>query len=261
MKIINSSVENITPAKYNLESIYKHIELCGRTCYKSEDKITGDSYKRFCEMIKNNNHLSCFEHGTVYLKSTPVDSDYKDVIYRHTMNNYSVVKKYCITTNMRVIIENHWEKDLQYLCEPTEFHEKRFTFRIICDRAVSHEWVRHRHLSFSQESQRYCNYSKDKYNNEITFVRPHWVNINADSGPSYNWVEAMEDAENYYFTLLDKGIKPQDARAVLPNSTKTEFVVTGFWHDWVKFIDLRTSSAAHPDIKKLAEEVKVFIYK
>ena len=123
----------------------------------------------------------------------------------------------------------------------------------ITDRAVTHELVRHRLASFTQESQRYCNYSKDKFNNEVTFIEPWWISDSdpIDSDVAYPWITAIGTAEQEYFKLLDIGMTPQDARAVLPNSTKTEIGVTTNYREWRHILKLRCSNAAHPDIRRL----------
>jgi len=123
----------------------------------------------------------------------------------------------------------------------------------ITDRAVTHELVRHRLASFTQESQRYCNYSKDKFNNEVTFVEPWWMSDSdpIDSDVAYPWITGIGTAEQEYFKLLDIGMAPQDARAVLPNSTKTEIGVTANYREWRHILKLRCSDAAHPDIRRL----------
>ena len=122
--------------------------------------------------------------------------------------------------------------------------------RVICDRGVSHEWVRHRVASYSQESTRYCNYSKDKFGGEITFIKP----AKLDEGtPEYNaWAKAMENAERSYFELLSMGVAPETARSVLPNSLKTEFICTMNLREWRHFFSLRTAPAAHPDMRAVA---------
>lgn len=208
-------------------------------------------------------NCSVFEHGTVYLSVYPKPSNTPDIIVRYDSNPYSVVKYYenthnfYITTNMRVIIENGWEDDLQYLCEPTEYHEKRYAFKVVLDRAMLAEFTRHRTLSFSVESQRYINYSKNRFGGEITVVRPHWFESEKSTEESDNlWYNAMLNAEHDYLSLLDTGIKPQDARTVLPNSCKTEMVITGFESDWNHFLNLRTSKAAHPDMRIIANMIK-----
>lgn len=123
----------------------------------------------------------------------------------------------------------------------------------ITDRAVTHELVRHRLASFTQESQRYCNYSKDKFDNEVTFVQPWWISAESpiESDIVYPWMNAMNTAEREYFQLLEIGMAPQDARAVLPNSTKTEIGVTANYREWRHILKLRCSDAAHPDIRRL----------
>jgi thymidylate synthase (FAD) len=170
-----------------------------------------------------------------------------------------------ITTNMRVVLEHKWEEDLRYICEPTESHYKRITALFICDRGVSHELVRHRVMSFSQESTRYCNYSKDKFGNELTFIKPEWVNkieeCPIEDATPLEFTLRLEEIEKTYFNLLKYGCKPQEARAVLPNALKTEIVVTGFEDDWKHFFDLRCSESAHPDIRKLANKLKLLIDK
>ena len=165
-----------------------------------------------------------------------------------------------ITTNLRVLIENDWLDDLKYICEPTEYHAKKVTAKFICDRGVSHEIVRHRGLygmSFAQESTRYCNYSKNKFNNELTFIEPAWEFPSSNIVNTRERFEAMlEEAEANYMELITLGFKPQEARAVLPNALKTEIVVTGFIDDWKHFFELRCDNAAHPDIRKLALDLQ-----
>jgi thymidylate synthase (FAD) len=271
MKLIESSVQIIEE-----KDPYKMIELAGRTCYRSENNITKDSAKEFVDRMIKLGHGAMLEHGTIYLRIRETvngnippamlywrhltNSTYSKVIYKIEADhpyegNYGVLY---ITTNLRVLVENNRLDDLQYQVEPTEHHEIRITAKFICNRGVSHEFVRHRVFSFAQESQRYCNYSKDKFNNEITFIRPTWWNYNnsiIESGERY-LCEILQKCEDYYKSLLDMGYKPQEARAVLPNATKTELVMTGFESDWEGFFRLRCSKAAHPDAQKLANELK-----
>lgn len=312
MKLIESSVQIIEE-----KDPYKMIELAGRTCYKSEDKITEDSSKEFVDRMIKLGHGAMLEHGTIYLNvpeqtyTETLEDEFgkfnnpnNGLVDRYRKNKYSKVnsvaadeelrKKYpkvrpfklthhYITTNLRVIIENGWEKDLEWQCEPTEHHEKRITAKFICDRGVSHEFVRHRVFSFAQESQRYCNYNKDKFNNELTFIRPTWLNIPtgdytywdgdwcdidnmkiqlpSDNGVADNFLWCLNNAGMQYRLLINKGLKPQEARGVLPNATKTELVMTGFESDWEGFFKLRCSGAAHPDAKKLADELYKLIHK
>lgn len=281
MKLINPSVELITQAP-GLEGIYKQVERVGRVCYKSEDKITENSAKPFVDRMIKSGHGAMLEHGTVYL-AMPMETILPIKANgwgKYTENPYSKGFKVCevdgqkrvaVTTNLRVLVENGWLKDLEYICEPTEFHERRVTVHFVCDRGVSHEFVRHRVMSFAQESTRYCNYSKDKFDNELTFIIPVWVNTNCPNkeqeGPSVasmEWSTAMLNAESSYKVLLEMGWTPQQARTVLPNSLKTELVVTGFTSDWNHFFDLRyrgTTGAPHPDAKQVASMAHDLILK
>ena len=283
MRLINSGLE-ILEQKPGLDGIYKQIELAGRTCYRSEDKITEDSAKAFVDRMIKNGHRAMLEHSTVYLTIPITDStSYRIDAYRRNKYTRSDISKdvrnYYITTNLRVLVENNWLNDLQYICEPTEYHEKRVTVKWTCDRGVSHEFVRHRVFSFAQESTRYCNYSKDKFGNEITFILPCWVDeaqlgnhnskdIIEEAGDVGQWAKDSEvaelifllslaESEERYLSLLNLGWKPQQARAVLPNSLKTELVMTGFLSDWIHFFELRCAPSAHPDAQKLAKELLV----
>lgn len=286
MKLINPSYE-ILEQGVGLQGIYEQIERVGKTCYKSEVK-GGESAKKFVEKMIANQHYAMLEHGTVYLMA--VDWDYEPLRH-YRSNKYSRYKEihletehcqgdtsykyaYYVTTNLRVLVENGWLDDLKYVCEPTEHHIKRVCVRFICDRGVSHELVRHRVFSFAQESTRYCNYSKDKFGNELTFIKPCWFSSSLvdDTGhwdantfyrmPSQPIVESaflgtLQSVERAYFDLLECGRKPQEARAVLPNALKTEICMTGFVDDagWKHFFDLRAldkTGPAHPDMKALA---------
>lgn len=248
MKLIESKAEYI-PQEEGLEGIYKQIELCGRTCYKSEDKITEDSAKGFVDRMIKSSHTAMLEHGTVYLSAVK-GSEESHLLRRHHGNPYSKVDyagdNINVSSNFRVLVENNWLEDLQYLCFPTETHEKRYTMRFTCSRAIANELVRHRTMSFLQESTRYINYSKEKHGGEITFIEPTWVNDDRE----FNWSEAYdnayevfysscEEAEGYYMTLIEEGFTPQQARDVLPNATKTELIMTGFASDWRHVMDLR----------------------
>lgn len=284
MRLIKPSFE-IIEQQAGLEGMYKQIELAGRTCYKSEDKITEDSAKGFVERMIKSGHGAMLEHGTVYLLipyEEAIDTIGDDWVHeQYSYNPYSVVavygNSYYITTNFRVLVENNWMDDLKYICEPTKYHEKRVTVRFICDRGVSHEYVRHRVFSFAQESTRYCNYSKDKFGNELTFIIPNWLDIPegnyeipafwdketcklmskyAGDENTYASIQTFLSgiglSEQQYLSLIDGGWRPQQARAVLPNSLKTELVVTGFVSDWKHFFELRCASNAHPQAQELA---------
>lgn len=187
MKIISPSFELLDCPDGT--ELLKKIELAGRVCYKSEEKITQDSATSFVQRILDRGHESVLEH-------------------------------------------------------------EKLTVRVICDRGVSHEIVRHRIASYSQESTRYCNYSLSKYQNELTFIRPFYWN---DSPDKYRiWKEAMAVAEHSYLELIRLGASPQEARSVLPNSLKTEIVVTMNMREWRHFFKLRASPEAHPQMQEIA---------
>lgn len=186
MKVADPSIELlwITPDPE------KQIEIAGRTCYKSEDKITPDSSRTFCRMLRKSGHHAMLEHASA-------------------------------------------------------------SFRIITDRGISHEIVRHRLASYAQESTRYCNYSKSKFGNECTFIKPP----NLIDATLTEWDSACINAEDFYFILLDEGCSPQIARSVLPNCLKTEIVMTCNLREWRHFITLRFSPAAHPQIRPIARQI------
>ena len=293
MKLINSKVEILEPTGYTIDDIYKQIEIAGRTCYKSEDKITPTSAKEFVDRMIKSGHGAMLEHGTVYLDMPNSAGNYNLVPF-FASNPYSkvVIKPLddrvhnYITTNFRVIVENFSEEYipdvLQYICDPTEFHEKRISVRWTCDRGVSHEFVRHRVFSFAQESTRYVNYSKDKFGNELTFIIPTWlsipegnytysdgdwvdinkqvIQISEDEENVHSFLNTLDCSEYQYTMLMNAGWKPQQARQVLPNALKTELVMTGFESDWKHFFELRCDAAAHPDARKLALELYNKLY-
>ena len=129
------------------------------------------------------------------------------------------------------------------------------TFHVVCDRGVTHEIVRHRIASYSQESTRYCNYSQDKFGKELTFIKPCFWNEGSENYAL--WKALMLDIEKKYFELLDKGATPQQARSILPNSLKTEIIITMILREWRHFLKLRTSKEAHPQMRQVA----IMIYK
>ena len=274
MKLIKPSFTIIEQGP-GIEGVYKQIELAGRTCYKSEDKITETSAKEFVDRMIKSGHGAMLEHGTVYLHMefaskdeyfNPDDS--KDALKYHD-NKFSKAlrvrdnendrlgKQHAyITTNLRVLVENNWMDDLKYLCEPTEYHERRITVKFTCDRGVTHEFVRHRVFSFAQESTRYCNYTKEKFGSDITFIEPCWDYGNVTDNGFNAYKRALAEAERYYFLLIEGGWKAQEARAVLPNSVKADLVMTGFTNDWAHFFYLRTAPGAHPQARELAQPLE-----
>ncbi len=172
----------------NGDTILNKIEAAGRTCYKSEEKITPGSSKSFVKQIIKSGHHSVIEHVNI-------------------------------------------------------------TVKFICDRGVSHELVRHRLAAYSQESTRYANYSKDKFENEISVIKP--VFWEKGSKEYSKWENGMENAEKNYLDLIAEGARPEQARSVLPNSLKTEVVMTCNLREWRHVLNLRCSKAAHPQIREI----------
>lgn len=279
MKLIKQSFE-ILDQQCGLEGIYKQIEIAGRTCYKSEDKITEDSAKEFVDRMIKSGHGAMLEHGTVYL-AMPVETMLPIEANgwgKYTKNPYSKGFKVCnvngqkrvaITTNFRVLVDNGWLDDLQYICEPTEYHERRVTVKFTTDQGILREFTRHRVFSFAVESTRYCNYTKDKFSNEITFIQPNWISDEdiKDYHINYNYfidqdnnhitavnrfMSALKNAEYFYMELIKLGWKPQQARNILPLATKCDMVMTGFVSDWLHFFGLRDAASAHPQAQELA---------
>lgn len=275
MRLIKQSAKYIAQDP-TIIGAFKLVELAGRTCYKSEDKITSDSWEKFIDMLMKRKHYSPMEFGTIYLTidtgSPALNPNYleaMDTAQFYVRNKYSKVKTesntthtgtiYYITTNLRVIFENNRIEDLHYACEPTK-HERRYCVRLVTSRDITHEYVRHRTMSFCQESTRYCNYSKGKFGEEITCVIPSWTNLKEGKyteqtnveGTDQTFVYSLIDAECYYFDLLKQGWKPQQARQVLPNALKTELMMCGFESDWEHFFELRMGEGAHPTARELA---------
>lgn len=275
MKVIKPYFEIIKQQSGEI-GMLKHIETCGRVAWKSEERTTEDSYIKFIDMLKGVNHGSVLEHGTVYLKYKNNTEGYK-LAQKYKENQYSVVEfknssiishgdeNWYITTNYRVLVENNWLDDLKYQCEPTEFHEKRVTVKFICTIGISREFNRHRVHSITEQSTRYCNYSKDKFGNEVTFIIPCWLNIPNSSTYTPQEISLLHKEEDiqlylhglchsefYYFNLLEQGWKPQQAREVLPLNTATELIHTAFVSDWKHFFSLRTATGAHPQAQELA---------
>lgn len=188
MNIVFPKVELINPPTY--EALVGTIELAGRTCYQSDDRIAKGSAETLIRNLIFLGHESVLEHGSI-------------------------------------------------------------TARIVCDRGVSHELVRHRLASYCQESTRYCNYSRGKFGSEITVIRPCFLTEGTHAFDI--WQGACETAETAYFALLDWGCSPQQARAVLPNSLKTQITVTANPREWRHFFRQRLSVAAHPQMQEIAQ--------
>ena len=248
---------------------YLNIEQFDEETFEDSPYYENLTAEDFVNMLVKSGHGAMLEHGTVYLDCP------ETVFWKYNSNKFSKaiavdtgetigegiytspIYKYYVTTNLRVLIENNWTDDLRYVCEPTEHHAKRVMVRFICDRITSQSIVRHRTMSFAQESTRYCNYSKDKFGHELVFIEPSWEFPTSDTVNVRERFEAMlSEAEANYMELIALGCKPQEARSVLLSSIKTEIIVTGFIDDWKHFFELRCDNAAHPDIRKLALDLQ-----
>lgn len=292
MKLINPIVEE-WHCGYTLSEIWSHIARCARTCYQSEPRSNGETDKEFVKRVILRNHsfkeiadsrelqlklhLSVLEHGTVYL-AIPISSAHDDLHevadspfakgLRHYVSGHNSFDY--ITTNMRVIVENGFTDILKYITPPTKYHVLRTTFNIITDIGVARELARHRSHSISEESTRFCNYSKKKFDNELTFIIPNWVETRCPNeehdGPTHAdiyWSQACKEAESNYLRLLENGWTPQQARQVLPLSTKVQTIHTAFNDDWEEFIKLRAdacSGSVHPNMKVIANMIRKDLY-
>ena len=275
MRLIKPSFE-IIEQQAGLEGVYKQIERAGRVSHKSEDRITEDSAETFVEKMMKMKHLSTCEFGTVYLYIDYHNPSFGKIIDKYNNNQYSKCiidnvfpNKAYISSNYRVLVENNWLGDLKYLCEPTKYHHKRYTVKFICDRGILAEFTRHRKFSFMAESTRYCNYSKGKFNNELTFIIPWWIDDIEEKSyisfveyhptkydPAKLWFDVCMNSEDTYIELLDKDWKPEQARNILPLSLKTELYMCGFAEDWEKFFELRCATNAHSQARELAIPLK-----
>ena len=302
MKLIESKSEYLSQEN-GIEGIYKMIEVAGRTAYHSLDKITPDSSKGFVDRMIKSKHGAALEHGAVYLhlQITPLNctesfdypsakftatynwsdvvghirakyssNPYSKVIFKSVGTKNAPVYDYYITSNYRVIIENSWQDDLQFLCSPTEYHEKRYTMRFTCSRAIAQELTRHRVFSFLMSSQRYINYSKEKHEEELSFIKPSWLQLDEEitmdnelcllsgqydrNNTVHRFLASLIESKYAYLTSIKNGLQPQQARDVLPNATKTELIMTGFSSDWRFLMDLRLfekTGKVAPDMKDL----------
>lgn len=280
MNIVKPKFEEI-----NITNPLKRIERCARVCYKSESKITDDSWKQLiCDRLEPSGHTAMFEHCGIYFTIPLNDFDPKGFpshgIVRilkspySRCNVYAADDKYYVSTNLRVIYEN--EKDLydeiiehegvmnfkSKKYENLEFCDyfsvspdkqrlfvPRYTFIFTMDRIGSQSFCRHRVFSFAQESTRWCNYSSNnKFGHEISISYPCWLKEEDEK----EFEEDMKTVENLYFKWIDKGYITEEARYFLPFGLKTEIVMTGFPDAWKHFFDLRIDSHAHKQARELA---------
>lgn len=295
MKLIKQSFEFINQTDFSLVGIKKHIEKCARVSYKSEDKITDTSYEKFVNMLESRGHDRPLEFGTVHLKMESskfqgfMQALYAEGIFNNIWikSNYNEEVMY-ITTNYRYYsdIAKRLPNIKEYLTEEdNEYYPKRYTVHMILDRGVMDEFRTHVGLSHLAESTRYCNYAKDKFSNEVTFIKPCWLNVpegeynycvmvnkdypdirvecvgSDEIGKYYNikedeglFLNGLVQSELTYLDLINnKKWTPQQARSVLPLGIKSELISCGFEDAWANFYKRRDASDAHPMAQEIAK--------
>lgn len=287
MKLINQSFEILEQKDFTITGIKKFIERCGRVCYKSEDRITDDSYEKFVNMLESRGHDRPLEFGTVHLKMPwktfnnfagfCVSKGFWDSCWiKYNIDRESEDKMVYITTNYRYYKKLGTLKPLYgyidieefFTEEDNKFYPKRYTVHFITSRGIMDEFRTHVGLSHLAESTRYCNYSKDKFNNEVTFVIPSWCNSLVEgskqeyfpfeiNGNEVEFMNALQNAQNSYLSLLKMGWTPQQARSVLPLGIKSELISCGFEDAWKNFFYRRCAKDAHP----MAREIAVPLHK
>ena len=280
MKLVKQSFKFINQTDFSLIGIKKHIERCARVSYKSEDKITDTSYEKFVNMLESRGHDRPLEFGTVHLKMESskfqgfMQALYAEGIFNNIWikSNYNEGVMY-ITTNYRYYsdITKRLPNIKEYFTEEdNEYYPKRYTVHMILDRGVMDEFRTHVGLSHLAESTRYCNYSKHKFGNEVTFIKPCWLNIPLGDygiaslpGDNILWltggarifVNSLLEAEDYYMTLLSEGWTPQQARSVLPLGIKSELISCGFEDAWENFMRRRSPKYGDPGAHPMAAEI------
>lgn len=279
MKLIKQSFEILEQKDFSLIGIKKFIERCGRVCYKSEDKITDNSYGKFVDMLEKRDHTRPLEFGTVHLQMYISDfHKLRDTLCINNMWNDQWIKYHYVgnltyvTTNYRyylAIIKVFPSAENDFDPQDDELYPKRYTVHFIISRGIMDEFRTHVGLSHLAESTRYCNYSKDKFENELTFIIPSWLNIPEGH---YTWKTMFGDdryidtsspikeqynatlfiAEKNYLDFIRQGWTPQQAREVLPLAVKSELISCGFKDAWENFFYRRCAKDAHPMARETA---------
>ena len=278
MKLIKQSFEILEQKDFTIKGIKQFIERCARVSYKSEDKMTDTSYEKFVGILESRDHARPLEFGTVHLKMNAPDfNKIRSTLCLNKIYNDQWIKHYYVgdvtyvTTNYRYylnILEIFPKVEQFFTEEDNEYYPKRYTVHMILDRGVMDEFRTHVGLSHLAESTRYCNYSKHKFGNEVTFIKPCWLDIPlGDYGiaslpgdnivgltrETMDFIDSLLDAEDYYMTLLGEGWTPQQARSVLPLGIKSELISCGFEDAWENFFKRRDASDAHPMAQEIAK--------
>lgn len=267
MKLIKQNFEILEQTDYSLKGIKQFIERCGRVCYKSEDRITDTSYEKFVNMLVKRDHARPLEFGTVHLKMILPDFQ----VFRYSLftigmfNNIWIKHAYkgdviYITTNYRYYLDiiKYFPNVKKYFTdEDNEYYPKRYTVHFITSRGIMDEFRTHVGLSHLAESTRYCNYSKYKFNNELTFIQPDWLSNEhiidyKEKTEHHPYFVMLKREEQDYLTLINNGWTPQQAREVLPLSIKSELISCGFKDAWDNFFYRRCAKDAHPMAREIA---------
>ena len=282
MKLIRQDFNIVNQKGFSIKDIKKHIEYCARISYKSQDRITDDSYEKFVNMLEKRDHTRPLEFGTVHLKM--ILPDFEGFIHSlltiGMLNNIWIKHAYkgdviYITTNYRYYLDiiKYFPNVKKYFTEEdNEYYPKRYTVHFITSRGIMDEFRTHVGLSHLAESTRYCNYSKDKFDNQITFIQPSWIILDKEiapinelcllsgqydrENPNLRYLASLVEANYTYILLLNKGWTPQQAREVLPLSIKSELISCGFEDIWENFFYRRCAKDAHPMAREIATKVR-----
>jgi thymidylate synthase (FAD) len=271
MKLIKQSFEILEQTDYSLKGIKQFIEKCGRVCYKSEDRITDSSYEKFVDMLINKDHARPLEFGTVHLLIP--ESDFKEAyasLVEIGLDNCDWLQycyyqgSYYVTTNYRYYLDiiKFVPSMQKYFSETySKYYPKRYTVHFIISRGIMDEFRTHVTLSHLAESTRYCNYSKGKFNNELTFVQPNWLSDEhiidyKEKIEHHPYFAMLKREEQDYLTLINNGWIPQQAREVLPLSIKSELISCGFGSAWNNFFYRRCAKDAHPMAREIATSLE-----
>lgn len=271
MKLVKQSFEILEQTDFSLKGIKQFIERCGRVCYKSEDRITDTSYEKFVDMLIKKDHARPLEFGTVHLKTKSsnfqgfMQALYAEGIFNDVWikSNYNEEVVYT-TTNYRYyldmikripFIKNYFTE------EDNEYYPKRYTVHMILSRGVMDEFRTHVTLSHLAESTRYCAYNKDRFNNELTFIKPDWLSDGdiidyKEKNEHHPYFAMLKREEQDYLTLTNNGWTPQQAREVLPLSVKSELISCGFRDAWDNFFYRRCAKDAHPMAREIATSLE-----
>lgn len=284
MKLIKQSFEILEQKDFTIKGIKQFVERCARVSYKSEDKMTDTSYEKFVGMLESRDHARPLEFGTVHIKMSNAQFEclqtlLMDKVYNDYWIKYNIIdtedEDNCyITTNYRYYMELcRYDRGVSEYLDPSDnpLYPRRYTVHMILDRGVMDEFRTHVGLSHLAESTRYCNYSKDKFNNEVTFVIPSQCNSLIEgseqeyspfeiNGDEVEFMNALQNAQNSYLSLLKMGWTPQQARSVLPLGIKSELISCGFEDAWKNFFYRRDAPDAHPMAQEIAKPMhKEFI--